>query len=35
MIIKVKSFIEVFDYIWPVSPMDDVIVTEVFKVRGI
>ena len=34
MIIKVKSFIETFDHRWPVSPSDDLIVTEVFKARG-
>ena len=34
MIIKVKNFIEVFNHEWPVSPIDDVIVTEVLRVRG-
>ncbi|MHA1617564.1 MAG: hypothetical protein ACTSX9_09685 [Candidatus Njordarchaeales archaeon] len=34
MIIKVKSFIETFDHTWPISPLDDLIVTEVFKARG-
>jgi len=34
MVIKVKSFIKVFDHKWPVSPQDDVIVTEVLRVRG-
>jgi len=34
MIIKVKSFIEVFDHAWPASPLDDVIVTEMLRIRG-
>jgi len=34
MIIKVKSFIKVFNHKWPISPLDDVIVTEVFKAYG-
>ena len=33
MIIKVKTFLEVFDHRWPVSPLDDVIVTELLKMR--
>ena len=33
MIIKVKTFLEVFDHRWPISPLDDVIVTELLKIR--
>jgi len=32
MIIKVKTFLEVFDHRWLISPLDDVIVTELLKI---
>jgi len=34
MIIKVKKFLEIFDHKWPISPLDDATVVELFRVRG-